>query len=53
MLQRVVFKIKSETMKEYLEWSKGAIEYWRKRPGFKEMRGYREPGTSRVLLDRV
>ena len=51
MLLRAVFKIKSETMKEYLEWSKGAIDYWRKRPGFKEMRGYREPGTSRVLLD--
>ena len=51
MLLRVVFKIKSETMKEYLEWSKGSIEYWRTRPGFKEMRAYREPGTSRVLLD--
>ena len=51
MLMRIVYKIKSETLKEYLEWSKGSIEYWRKKPGFKEMRAWREPGTGRVLLD--
>jgi hypothetical protein len=42
MLMRIVFKIKSGTMKEYLEWSKGSIEYWRKKPGFKEMRAWRD-----------
>lgn len=51
MLMRIVYKIKAETLKEYLDWSKGSIEYWRKRPGFKEMRAWREPGTGRVLLD--
>jgi hypothetical protein len=51
MLMRIVYKIKSETLKEYIDWSKGSIEYWRKKPGFKEMRAWREPGTGRVLLD--
>ncbi|UCD44890.1 MAG: hypothetical protein JSV27_12410, partial [Candidatus Bathyarchaeota archaeon] len=51
MLMRIFFKIRAETVNEYLKWAEGSIKYWRGLPGFKVMRAGREQGTGRVLLD--